>query len=115
MRLIDFPPPSHDQRSPGDCWFVPWEHEGKHFCPFWKNCNSPHLVIVLPDGSCWDIDSRAWNCTMKDDKTHRCWVRHGDIPNVTVDKNGHTCQAGAGSIQMHDWHGFLRNGVLVEC
>ena len=55
---------------------------------------------------------------MKDDTgpyglAHRCWCRHGEPPNITVDKNGPTCPAGAGSIQCNDWHGYLRNGELV--
>jgi hypothetical protein len=41
-------------------------------------------------------------------------VRHGTPPDVTVDKNGLTCNAGGGSIQVPGWHGFLRNGELVE-
>jgi hypothetical protein len=54
---------------------------------------------------------------MKDDRTHRCWVRHGTYgERLTVDKNGPTCGAGAGSFFMganNEWHGFLRNGVLT--
>ncbi len=73
-----------------------------------------HLMVVCPDGHWWNIDSRCSNCTMKDDRVHRCWVRHGEPPNITVDKNGVTCQAGGGSIQTPDWHGFLRNGELVS-
>lgn len=46
---------------------------------------------------------------------HKCWVRHGDprASNVTVDKNGDTCSAGAGSILAGDYHGFLQAGVLT--
>lgn len=62
----------------------------------------------------WMVDGRASNCTMPNDNTHRCWVRHGDAPVITVDKNGNTCQAGAGSIAMPGWHGFLVKGYLVE-
>lgn len=71
-----------------------------------------HLMAVTPDGHWWDIDGRANNCTLKADKRHRCWVRHGEPPHITVDKAGLTCQAGAGSIQTPDWHGFLSNGVF---
>lgn len=75
------------------------------------------LIIVCPDGHHWAVDGRASNCTMKDDNVHRCWVRHGD-PRKTgglhVDKNGHTCAAGAGSILTDHWHGFLHRGYLVE-
>lgn len=87
---------------------------------FWMK----HLLVKSPDGLCpvvrcpgggdWTIDSRANNCTMPNDNEHRCWIRHGVVPNLTVDKNGKTCAAGAGSIQTSNWHGFLRDGFLVE-
>ena len=80
---------------------------------FWDNQDGPHLMAVLPNGYHWNIDSRASNCTRMDDRTHRCWCRHGELPNITVDKNGNTCSAGAGSIQMGDYHGFLRNGEFT--
>jgi len=71
--------------------------------------------VILPNGIPWDIDSRAGNCALKDDRLHRCWVRTGEPPDVTVGKSGGpTCAAGAGSIQGGDWHGFLRNGELVR-
>lgn len=73
-----------------------------------------HLTVVCPDGHWWTIDSRASNCGSPEDKVHRCWVRHGEPPNITVDKAGVTCSAGSGSIQTPDWHGFLRNGQLVD-
>lgn len=61
----------------------------------------------------WYVDSRASNCTKRDDDVHRCWVRHGTVgERLTADKAGNTCAAGAGSIQMAGWHGFLKNGVL---
>lgn len=65
----------------------------------------------------WYIDYKASNCTKKDDKVHRCWVRHGTFgEKLTVDKKGVTCGAGAGSIYMdgQKWHGYLRNGILVK-
>lgn len=70
------------------------------------------LWVQTPGGS-WCIDSRASNCTMPYDYDHRCWIRHGEPPNVTVDKNGKTCAAGAGSIQCGNYHGFLQNGALT--
>lgn len=69
------------------------------------------LLVVTPGGS-WNIDSRASNCGKPIDNVHRCWVRHGTPPEITVDKNGDTCSAGAGSIQCGSYHGFLRNGFL---
>lgn len=80
-------------------------------------------IFTGPDGKCyavntpggkWYIDRRASNCTLPNDNVHKCWIRHGEAPNFTVDKNGHTCSAGAGSIQIGNYHGFLRNGVLID-
>jgi hypothetical protein len=92
------------QHKPGECW------------AHWTNCSGTHIEVILPDGGSWDIDSRASNCTLKDDGEHRCWIKHGNLPFLTVDKAGTTCRAGAGSIisngEKH-WHGFLRNGELV--
>lgn len=71
------------------------------------------VVCVLPGGHHWCIDGRANNCTMPFDKEHRCWVRHGTRgERLTVDKLGHTCAAGGGSIQVPGYHGHLQNGEL---
>jgi hypothetical protein len=78
---------------------------------------SDSLVVtcVLPTLYHWVIDGRASNCDQKDDKAHRCWVRHGSVGDrLTVDKNGHTCGAGAGSIAVPGYHGFLRDGWLTD-
>lgn len=73
-----------------------------------------HLVVMTPGGT-WNIDSRASNCARPDDRVHRCWPRRGRPPKVTVDKAfGETCDAGAGSIQVGAYHGFLVSGVLRE-
>lgn len=72
------------------------------------------LAVILPNGDTWHIDSRASNCGRPDDDLHRCWVRHGEVPQITVDKDGNTCPAGGGSIQAGDYHGRLLGGVLVE-
>ena len=96
------------QFGPGAMWFAVWQNKNWD----WNNETEPHLLVETPSG-CWDIDSRCGNCTMPDDKTHRCWIRHGTPPNITVDKNGLTCQAGAGSIQTKGYHGFLQNGYFT--
>jgi hypothetical protein len=104
----------------GSMYFADWYHyrEEKEGEPVrygfdWDNQFTPPLMVKTPGGT-WDIDSRASNCTRKDDKLHRCWRRHGEPPNITVDKaGGDTCGAGAGSIQCGDYHGFLQNGVLT--
>lgn len=92
------------------CWLPPkWT---------WNNETGPHLMVRVPNGPLqlrdWDIDARASNCGLPEDKLHRCWVRHGEPPNVHVDKAGVTCNAGAGSISMPQWHGFLDHGLLVK-
>ena len=75
------------------------------------------LYVKTPGGD-WFVDGRASNCTMPEDKEHRCWVRHGDPrdpqgnPPLHVDKAGLTCDAGAGSIGQDSYHGFLHNGHL---
>jgi hypothetical protein len=79
------------------------------------------VVCVIPregarGSTWWHIDHMASNCTKPDDKEHRCWVRHGTVGEVIhVDKNGNTCAAGAGSIAVPGFHGFLHHGVLREC
>jgi hypothetical protein len=76
----------------------------------WDNQKGPSLHVICPNGVEWNIDGRANNCTMKDDRKHRCWIRTGEPPFITVGKNGFTCNAGAGSIQAGDYHGYLVNG-----
>lgn len=100
--------------QPGDCYY---RYHKDTVC-VWANCGGDHLHVVCPDGVHWDTNSRANNCTRKEDRTHRCWVLHGDprkgeLP--TVAKDGDTCSAGAGSIATSGYHGFLVNGVLRKC
>ena len=80
--------------EPGDLYFTTWLPENY----YWDNHKGPMLMAVCPSGDEWNIDSRASNCGLPDDRLHRCWVRHGEPPLLTVDKNGLTCNAGAGSI-----------------
>jgi len=96
--------------APGMMFDAFWLHDH----PEWCGPDGRSIHVVCPDGHTWCIDSRASNCTMPEEKAHKCWVRHGDPPNLTVDKNGMTCAAGAGSIQTPKWHGFLTGGILSE-
>lgn len=110
-----------DEFAGGDCYFADWYACGSGHCVWgWANCTGKHLIVILPTKNLhpWDTNGRASNCTMKDEKTHRCWVVHGDPARgeiVTVDKDGHTCQAGAGSIDADGWHGKLTLGILRRC
>lgn len=88
-----------------DAWWYPW-----------KGPDGRSLMVRCPNGRDWSIDGRASNCTLPDDQEHRCWVRTGDPPSVTVSKSApgqRTCSAGGGSIQAGDYHGFLRDGRLT--
>jgi hypothetical protein len=85
--------------------------------PQWRGPDGHSLCVFVPSSSGpreWTVDGRASNCDRPDDHEHKCWVRHGVVPDITVDKDGNTCRAGAGSIQVPGWHGFLRAGYLVE-
>lgn len=89
-----------------DAWWMPDWGQGR---------DGIALMVRCPNGRDWHVDGRASNCTMPDDRVHKCWVRHGDPRgcHLNVDKNGVTCGAGAGSIQADDYHGFLAGGVLT--
>lgn len=118
-----------DEFEPGDLYYATW-YECKPVpggCIHgWSNCDGKHLICILPSAHLhpWDIDGRASNCTMKDDTTHRCWVRAGrpelgEQVHVSKGPIGHisttTCHAGAGSIDADGWHGFLHVGKIRLC
>ncbi|QXV74073.1 hypothetical protein [Rhizobium phage RHEph12] len=82
------------------------------------------IVCVIPYQSAsrkisyhhWQIDGHATNCTKPEDNEHRCWVRRGTVGEpLHVSKEGNTCEAGAGSISVSGFHGFLHNGILRDC
>lgn len=124
FRRTLYAPPSGgapDDIKPGDMYYADWYPcaEGSPHCIHgWENCDGKHLFVRLPDGQDWDTNARANNCSMPNDRKHRCWVRHGrpELGEVVhVDKNGVTCAAGAGSIATSKYHGFLHNGRLRPC
>lgn len=96
-----------EKLHPGDMYWANIEET-----TYWDNHKGPHLVVILPNGIEWNIDSRANNCDMPNDRLHRCWVRTGEPPNVTAGKGGFSCTAGGGSILAGNYHGFLTNGVF---
>lgn len=109
---FDGPCVPYDGMPPGACWVL--NHgAGEH--PAWAvGADGLAIAVILPTRHSWYIDSRASNCTMPDDKVHKCWIRHGTVgERLTVDKRGLTCKAGAGSIQVPGYHGFLEDGRLV--
>ncbi|HEY6330714.1 MAG TPA: hypothetical protein VI756_15365, partial [Blastocatellia bacterium] len=101
---------------PGAMWDA-WWHRREDLPGALVGADGISLTVMCPDGHEWFVDAQCSNCTMPDDfyqLHHHCWVRHGTVPNITVDKAGATCRAGAGSIATGHWHGFLRNGELVD-
>jgi hypothetical protein len=98
------------------------------------------LMCKLPGGHDWMIDGRANNCDslckscgsayhthnkdgackrFVESHPHKCWVRTGTAgqADFTVGKGkpGESCGAGAGSIIVPGWHGFLTGGMLKQC
>ncbi len=103
---------------PGGMWYSDWM-----LCPGsdrWRGPDGHSLTVRVPASyhtgrTDWPIDGRANNCTRPDDTVHKCWVRHGVPPEITVDKAGDTCAAGGGSILVPGYHGMLQGGYLREC
>lgn len=93
----------------GALWWAEWLED---MPKWWKGPDGRVLMAKTPGGE-WCIDSRASNCTLPNDDEHRCWIRHGIPPEITVDKNGKTCAAGGGSIVSGNYHGFLTNGYFT--
>ena len=97
------------EAPPGAIWRATWYEDIKSLC----GVDGRAYIIQTPGGS-WHIDGTASNCNLPGVE-HKCWCRHGEAPNFTVDKTGVTCSAGAGSILFPNYHGFLRDGYLVDC
>ncbi len=100
------------EATPGAMWDAFWFEQR----PAYTGPDGRSLVVKLPNGHEWMIDGPANNCTDMEGShrgDHKCWVRHGQPPVLTVDKNGVTCAAGGGSILSGDYHGFLRDGEFT--
>lgn len=93
----------------GAIWRATWYEDIKSMC----GIDGKSYIVETPAGP-WHIDGTASNCDLPD-VDHKCWCRHGEAPNFTIDKNGVTCSAGAGSILIRGYHGFLRDGYLIDC
>ncbi len=100
----------------GAVWDAHWDKRVR------KGPDGKSLVVLTP-GGVWYIDERASNCTKPHDSQHYCWIRHGSAEegNLQVDKKGHTCEAGAGSIRIisrkkgrHLYHARLMRNNLIR-
>lgn len=98
---------------PGAMWNAWWLAERKDW--WWTGPDGMSLHVRCPDGHDWCIDGLCSNCT-RPNEPHKCWVRTGTPPEITVGKgkDGESCAAGAGSIQTPTWHGWLKLGLLTE-
>lgn len=85
MTLSDAPP--------GAMWFAPWYKGLKDFD---RSPDGNVLVVKTPAGD-WNVDSKASNGPG--------WIRTGVPPKVTATP----------SILIGKYHGWLRDGQLVEC
>jgi len=125
----------------GAMWFADWMENSEYTGPDGRTLvvRLPHNHDWIVDGRANNCDSPCAKCgkvyhahpgglcrtlqpgedihliTYVDARPHKCWVRHGEAPNIHVDKNGVTCGAGAGSIGTPKYHGFLHNGHLTNC
>jgi hypothetical protein len=88
------------------------------------------LCVVCPGGEVWNLDGRSKDCVSRcvhckkpykkcnckkphfedSDPEHRCWVRNGAPPHITVEWNNLCCYE---NIATPRWKGNLINGVLV--
>lgn len=93
----------------GAIWEADWYEDIKSMC----GVDGKAYICKTPGGD-WHIDGRASNCGLPNDDVHKCWCRHGEAPDFTVNKVGNTCNAGGGSIGQRDYHGVLINGELIQ-
>jgi len=100
------------QKVPGAMWDAWYYHDWARMCGF----DGRSMCVVCPDGHEWCIDGVASNCPIPEDRGHKCWLRTGEPPNLTVGKNvegQRTCSAGGGSIATPGYHGFMTSGVFT--
>ena len=73
--------------EPGDIYVADWYRcaEGGRCIHGWTNCDGRHIWVRLPGRQAQDLMWRASNCGSKEDREHRCWIVHGEPPNITVD------------------------------
>ncbi len=110
-RLLAEPPGK--EAKPGDMWLCPWllneagqPYEGeddlsKQYLTETIKTRAP-LAVHLPGGGVWVVD----NISSQDRaQGNRCgWRVTGEAPKITAHP----------SIQTHNWHGYLRDGVLIQ-
>lgn len=88
-----------DAAPAGAMWDASWWPD--------KGADGKAWSVRLPDGSDWMTEGGAANCSCRKSATtadHRCWSRTGVAPRLTVSP----------SIATPRWHGWLKDGVLIQ-
>jgi hypothetical protein len=83
---------------PGAMWYADWYPDS-----FRTRSPDGRVLIIRTPASDWNVDGPASNCPG--------WTRTGTPPNVSATPSIGQYNAD-GSFKYHGW---LRNGVLVEC
>lgn len=121
-----FPEFKDDPRWPSRCGkcghlFSEIERSYVDVRPIWRRADTGELTTLdeAPPGAIWFFDEYLmvatpgghWNVDMKS-RNGGGWTRHGTPPNVTVSPSILIGKNAAG-----DWeyHGWLRDGKLIEC
>lgn len=89
-----------DEAPAGAMWYAPWL-EG---IPDFQNTPDGRVLIVRTPGGEWNIDSKSTN--------GGGWTRSGTPPKVTANPSILTGKKADGN---WIYHGWLRDGQLVEC
>lgn len=91
----------HDAPA-GAFWWADWLARNQGSVHHQQRGGGPHLMLKCPTGD-WDLDAKSANGDG--------WTRQGEPPNVTA----HPSIGIHGKDGGFSYHGWLRNGVLVEC
>lgn len=110
LRRLEQRPADFKDLRPGDCWYAPetLEHSADCLSPeyFAKNSHRPPIIVVLPDGRPFVVDSR--HCS-GGEYGPRGWSVTGDIAGDRVTLHVEPSINAVGS-----YHGFLQCGVLTD-
>lgn len=101
-----------DAAPVGAMWSASWLED----MPQYTGPDGLSLHLRTPYGD-WLIDRRSESCTRKEKKgdIHKCWIRHGTPPNITITRND--CNPGENSVMFRSLGTSLiiRNGEIIDC
>jgi len=94
-----------DEAEPGAMYAANWMSGMGGSIHWEKRGGGPHLIVKLPGGHYWDVDSKSRNGDG--------WTRTGEPPNVTASPSIGIYGAEEG--EPWRYHGFLKDGKLDPC